>query len=218
MLTFPNTVSKGFQFNPRVATRTATQQTCIATLTEAQPKVYEDRAEPEKKRFTVLLVSEDRQLCSMVRSFLEHAGLRVFVCSRVERAENTFLPRQDIDMWIIDADSLGALGLYLAVRLRDFLPDLPILLLTGEELNQSVLLKLVHNAWWRLEKPLSPSNLLAAVHGALSGKNITSRVNDCPDSAVSHTEDGHQLPSAQIQVQADGLSALIAINFGRPRD
>jgi len=219
MLTSPNTVSKSFQFNPRVATQTAAQQTCIATLTEAQPDVHEDRAEPEKKRCTVLLVSEDRQLCSMVRSFLEHAGLCVFVCSSVERAENTFLPRHDIDMWIIDADSLGALGLYLAVRLRDFLSDLPILLLTGEELNQSVLLKLVHNAWLRLEKPLSPTNLLAAVHGALSGKNITTRVKDYPDSAVFNTENGHQLRSAQIQVQADWLSALIAIKLGnRPRD
>jgi CheY-like chemotaxis protein len=219
MLSLTNVVSKSLQFTPRDTTQSSLQQTCIATLTEAQPGVHEDRAEPGKKHFTVLLVSEDRQLYSMVRSFLEHAGLCVFVCSCVERAENTFLPRHDIDMWIIDADSLGALGLYLAVRLRDFLSDLPILLLTGEELNQSVLLKLVHNAWLRLEKPLSPTKLLAAVHGALAGNNITTRVQDSPDSVVSHPEDGHQLPSAQFQVQADWLSALIAINIGnRPRD
>jgi len=210
MSNLPNFESS-FQVNQREFSRNSLQATCIAPSSEPQRRMRDDKPEPEKRRSTVLLVSEDHQLCSMVRSFLEHAGLAVFICSGVERAESTFLHRRDIDLWIIDADSLGAHGLYLAVRLRDLLADAPILLFTGEELNRSILLTLVHNRWSTLEKPVSPTRLLAAVHNVLTGikKNRTKTL----DADIPPSEDKHRHSQNNIQLQSDWLAAFTGRNI-----
>ena len=131
--------------------------------------------EPEEKNLIairrtvkVVLLSLDDPFCSLVRSYLQQMGLSVFVCSSAERATSEFLNRRDIDIWLIDVQSLGIEAMYFALTLRDVHPEAPTILLSGWQDNERSVWHLISTNWPLVRKPVKLSELLDAIRQQLS--------------------------------------------------
>lgn len=124
----------------------------------------------------IVIVSDDRYFCALVRSYLESAGLCVFVCTSSERAESLFLSRYSIDLWIIDVQSLGIEAVYVATRVSELSPEVPLLVIDGPRSDRASLRALLPEFWVPLKKPVELPDLLASVHCMLEGGRRPKRV------------------------------------------
>lgn len=122
----------------------------------------------EKRSLKIVIVSDDRYFCGLVRSYLESAGLCAFVCTTSERAENLFLSRCGIDLWIIDVQVLGIEAVYVATRVSELSPEVPLLVIDGPRQDQVPLRALLPGGWVLLKKPVELPDLLANVHRMLA--------------------------------------------------
>lgn len=137
--------------------------------------IKEPESDPEaqqpgltKRVLKIVIVSDDRYFCGLVRSYLESAGLSVFVCTTSERAENLFLSRSGIDLWIIDVQALGLEAVYIATRVSELNPEVPLLVIDGPRHDQVSLRSLLPGGWILLKKPVELPDLLANVHRMLA--------------------------------------------------
>lgn len=135
------------------------------------PEVDPEAQRPSlaKRLPKIVIVSDDRYFCALVRSYLESAGLCVFVCTTSERAENLFLSRCDMDLWIIDVQALGIEAVYIATRVSELSPGIPLLVIDGPRSDQAPLCALLPESWALLKKPVELLDLLASVHRMLEG-------------------------------------------------
>ena len=63
-------------------------------------------------------------------------------------------------------------GLELTRRLRQLVPSLPVVLISGSNPEESVLQQLPNDRIAYLQKPFSSSQLVATVHGLLTGITV----------------------------------------------
>ena len=122
----------------------------------------------------LVLLSSDDRLCILVRSYLQHLGFCVFTCAGVDRAERRFLERRDIELWLVDVETLGIEAMYLAARVREVHSEVPIILISGLEQTDSDVQRCMWQNWIRLRKPIQLPDLLAAIHRALTTVSGTS--------------------------------------------
>lgn len=115
-----------------------------------------------------VLLSADHPFCILVRSYLQHLGFCVFTCSSADRAEQQFLERRDIDLWVVDADALGADAMCLASRVRDLHAELPIVVISGAGQEECVPRTFSWQGWIRIRKPIQLPDLLAIIQRALA--------------------------------------------------
>jgi len=78
----------------------------------------------------VLAVDDDETIRLLVCTMLERVGLRCLTAGGVEEA-NRILQRNDIDLVLSDIDMPGTNGLEFVRKLRQALPDVPVILMTG---------------------------------------------------------------------------------------
>ena len=113
---------------------------------------------------TILLIDDNAVQAATRQTILKRAGYFVIAALSPERALEQFRNNEfpaPIDLIITDHIMPGLNGNHFVAALREFAPDVPVLVITGlaeaEEEYQNL------NVHFRL-KPLLPDNLLASVH------------------------------------------------------
>jgi len=123
---------------------------------------------PEPLQKTILLVDDDPDIRSLMRTFLEHEGYSVLTSGDADRALQIFRSAQqnsiEIDLLLTDFYMPNRSGIELALELKNLRQDLPVLLISGAFLGSEYLDQLQQQGWTFLRKPFVFPDLLAAVH------------------------------------------------------
>jgi CheY-like chemotaxis protein len=120
---------------------------------------FRDRMTP-----TVLLIDDNAVQAATRQTILKRAGYFVIAVLSPERALDQFKNDEfpaPIDLIITDHVMPGLNGSEFVRKVRDFAPDVPVLVISGMEEAEAEYEGL--NTHFRL-KPLLPDNLLASVH------------------------------------------------------
>jgi len=113
---------------------------------------------------TVLLIDDNAVQAATRQTILKRAGYHVIAVLSPERALEQFRNNEfpaEIDLLITDHVMPGMNGAEFVRHIREFAPDVPILVISGMEEAEDEYDGL--NIQFRL-KPLLPDNLLASVH------------------------------------------------------
>src|ERR1700735_2637794 len=116
----------------------------------------------------ILLVDDDADVRSLTRTFLEHEGYSVFSSGDAERAAQIFRSLPQIDLLVTDLYMPGRSGMELGLELKAIRRDLPVLMISGEILEEGQEESLKAEGWSFLAKPFRLPDLLAAVHRILA--------------------------------------------------
>ncbi len=132
---------------------------------------------------TILIVEDNSAILELFASVLREAGFNVYTASSVEEAMRIGLHKAvNLDLLLTDvllphAANLqlkrgptygkGATGLDLFRQLKDKLPGIRVLFMSGQTDDQLKTLGLSRDRYTLLRKPLMPETLLKAVHAAL---------------------------------------------------
>jgi CheY-like chemotaxis protein len=120
--------------------------------------------------FTILLIDDNAIQAATRQTILKRAGYFVIAVLSPERALEQFRNNEfpaPIDLILTDHIMPGMNGSEFVTKLREFQPDVPVLVISGLEEAEHAYAGLgIH---FRL-KPLLPDNLLATVHRLLEPK------------------------------------------------
>lgn len=116
----------------------------------------------------LILLSTDERFCMLVRSYLQHMGFCVFTCTSFDRAKRQFLCRNDIDLWLVDAEALTAEAINFATELRAMHSEVPIVLITESRQGASNMQRQRGQDWLSVRRPIALPDLLATIHRALA--------------------------------------------------
>jgi len=120
-----------------------------------------------RKSAKILVVDDDPDIRSLIRTFLEHEGYTVHVSGDADRAAKLFSRSTDIDLVITDYSMPQRSGFDLARELRSLRPSLRMLIISGAILSSGKLDQMQAYGWRFLTKPFSLPRLLAEVHSIL---------------------------------------------------
>jgi DNA-binding NtrC family response regulator len=127
----------------------------------------ESQAARSLESSTILVVDDDPDIRSLIRTFLEHEGYHVHTSGDVHRAAQIFRRASHIDLLITDYSMPHRSGMDLAHELKSIRPSLPVLIISGIFLPSGQLDRMQSEGWSFLAKPFSLPRLLAAVHDIL---------------------------------------------------
>jgi DNA-binding response OmpR family regulator len=116
---------------------------------------------------TILVVDDDADIRSLIRTFLEHEGYHVYTSGDANRASQIFRRASYIDLLIADYSMPYRSGMDLAHEIKSLQPTLPILIISGAYLDPMQFQYLRTEGWSFLAKPFSFPQLLANVHEIL---------------------------------------------------
>jgi DNA-binding NtrC family response regulator len=114
-----------------------------------------------------LVVDDDRNVCRVLKSLLEQAGLSVLAAHDVETAIS-IIQNQELDLIITDLKMPGKSGLDLLAWSRQRKPAVPIILITAFGNVESAVTAMKKGAYDFITKPLNIDELLNVVKKALS--------------------------------------------------
>jgi DNA-binding NtrC family response regulator len=121
---------------------------------------------------TILVVDDDSDIRSLIRTFLEHEGYNVHTCEDADRAVHIFRRSPGIDLLITDFSMPERTGLDLAREIKSIRPTLPVLIVSGIIMAAAELERMRIRNWNFLPKPFSLPQLLAEVHRILSSAPV----------------------------------------------
>jgi DNA-binding NtrC family response regulator len=121
---------------------------------------------------TILVVDDDPDIRSLIRTFLEHEGYRVNTCANADRAVHIFRRSPNIDLLITDFSMPERTGMDLAREIKTMRPSLPVLIVSGIIMAAVELEQMRIRNWNFLPKPFSLPQLLAEVHRILGSAPI----------------------------------------------
>jgi DNA-binding NtrC family response regulator len=116
---------------------------------------------------TILVVDDDSDIRSLIRTFLEHEGYNVNTCEDADRAVHIFRRSPGIDLLITDFSMPERTGMDLAREIKSIRPSLPVLIVSGIIMAGAELEQMRIRNWNFLPKPFSLPQLLAEVHRIL---------------------------------------------------
>jgi response regulator RpfG family c-di-GMP phosphodiesterase len=129
-------------------------------VTRVKPLLTEQR--PSEEPVTILVVDDDAALRTLVRTTFEHAHLRV------EEADSAFgasvrIEQRHPDVVVLDVAMpvMDGISFCRSLKADPFTRELPVVLLTGDELSDEALERAGADA--HLRKPFSPLSLLSVV-------------------------------------------------------
>ena len=124
---------------------------------------------PARGSGRVLVVEDEPALARVVERALTRAGYAVARCATGADALGVVRAAPgDVDVVLSDVAMPGMTGDQLALALRDLRPDLPVVLMTGFSHSVTAERAREIGAVALLHKPVSPAELVAAVHDALA--------------------------------------------------
>lgn len=115
----------------------------------------------------ILVVDDDPDIRSLIRTFLEHEGHTVYVSGDPDRAAKIFSRSPDIDLVITDYSMPHRSGFDLGRELKTIRPSLRLLIISGAIVSSGQLDQMQTRGWRFLSKPFSLPQLLAEVHSIL---------------------------------------------------
>ena len=116
----------------------------------------------------ILLVDDDPDIRSLMRTFLEHEGYSVFTSGDAERAVQIFRSVPQIDLLVTDLYMPGRSGLELGRELKALRSELPVLLISGGAGAEDYAAQTREEGWNFLAKPFRLPEFLAMVHRILA--------------------------------------------------
>ena len=116
----------------------------------------------------ILVVDDDADIRSLIRTFLEHEGYHVYTSGDANRAAQIFRRAPHIDLLITDYYMPFRSGMNLALEIKSIQPTLPILMMSGAYLGRTQLHQLRSEGWNFLAKPFTFPQLLANIHEILN--------------------------------------------------
>src|ERR1700722_5773806 len=117
---------------------------------------------------TILLVDDDPDIRSLTKTFLEHEGYRVYSSGDAGRAAQIFRSAPKIDLLVTDLYMPHRSGMELAIELKGLRSELPVLMVSGGQVDGSQKTRLQEEGWSFLAKPFRLPELLATVHRILA--------------------------------------------------
>jgi DNA-binding NtrC family response regulator len=123
---------------------------------------------PEFSPSMILLADDDPDIRSLTRTFLEHEGYSVFSSGNAERAIQIFRSVPTIDLLVTDLYMPGQSGVDLGRELKALRSDLPVLLISGGDVDGEFEKQTRAEGWNFLAKPFRLPELLAMVHRILA--------------------------------------------------
>jgi len=117
---------------------------------------------------TILLVDDDSDIRSLYKAFLRHAGYAVLSCHNTQRAAEVFASRPNIDLLLTDIHMPEGSGVELAQTLTAAKPEMPVILISGEDISQRRAAEILSRSWRFVQKPVSLPYLLDLIHTLLT--------------------------------------------------
>jgi two-component system chemotaxis response regulator CheY len=117
---------------------------------------------------TILVVDDDSDIRSLTKTFLEHEGYEVFSSGAADRAAQLFRRLPRVDLLVTDLYMPKRSGIELALELKSLQRELPVLMISGGQVDGSHRLRVYEQGWSFLAKPFRLPELLAAVHQILA--------------------------------------------------
>jgi two-component system, OmpR family, response regulator len=167
----------------------------------------------------VVVVDDDASIRALLSEYLQDNELRVSaVAGSAELMQH--LDRDTVDLVVLDVRLHGEDGMQIAHRLRERLPTLPILMLTGraEEVDRVMGLELGADDY--LTKPFSPRELLARIRALLRRAQLQQTAADAVSKARAYRFNGWELniglrrlrdPAGQaVELTSGEFSLLVA--------
>ncbi len=115
----------------------------------------------------VLIVDDDAIVLQSCQRILEAEGMEARVAHSVEEGEQA-LKKEAFDLMLTDIKMPGQDGFEMIVRARRLLPDLPILMMSGYSVSETIEKSIHFGANHYISKPFTPQELLEAVHQTVS--------------------------------------------------
>lgn len=115
----------------------------------------------------ILIVDDDPDIRSLIRTFLEHEGYTVYASGDPDRAAKIFSRAPDIDLVITDYSMPQRSGFDLGRELRSIRSSVRILIISGAIVSSGQYDQIETQGWKFLPKPFSLPRLLAEVHRML---------------------------------------------------
>lgn len=116
---------------------------------------------------TILVVDDDPDIRSLLRTFLEHEGYVVYASGDQNRATQIFR-RSPVDLVILDYSMPQRSGSELARELQTIRPSVCIMIISGAIMPPAELEQVQTRGWTFLAKPFSLPKLLTEVHTILA--------------------------------------------------
>src|SRR3989344_3544877 len=114
----------------------------------------------------VLVVDDDARIRDLLRRYLSQEGFEVLLAEDA-KALNRLLPRETVDLIVLDLMLPGEDGLSICRRLRAANDVTPIIMLTAKVEDVDRIVGLEVGADDYLPKPFNPRELLARIHAVL---------------------------------------------------
>jgi DNA-binding NtrC family response regulator len=115
----------------------------------------------------ILIVDDDRVVLASCRRILESEGYAVSLTSSVKEALQ-MMEEKNFDLLLVDLIMPEYDGLYLVGNVRENLPHLPILVMSGYPTPETISSGMRMGATHFIAKPFTPDELITAVHRAFA--------------------------------------------------
>jgi len=133
----------------------------------------------DKNRFRVLLVDDDAEFVGILRELLERSGYEVVTSySGKEALEKVHEPQQGIDLALVDLVMPLMDGYTLLEKLRDVMPELPVIMVTGQGTVQNVVEAIKLGAKDFVTKPFDKDILLSKIDAIRKTRELEDRVDN----------------------------------------
>ena len=113
----------------------------------------------------ILIVDDDRVVLASCRRILESEGYTASPTSSVKEAL-AMLEQEKFDLLLVDVIMPEYDGMYLIGNVRENLPHLPILVMSGYPTPETISSGMRMGATHFIAKPFTPDELITAVHKA----------------------------------------------------
>jgi len=118
-------------------------------------------------KINILLAEDDKNLGTILKTYLEAKGFNVHLCEDGEKALDFFSANQNIEFCILDVMMPKKDGFYVAKEIRKSDKTIPILFLTAKSLEKDKLKGFQIGADDYMTKPFSMDELLVRVQAIL---------------------------------------------------
>jgi len=174
---------------------------------------------------TILLVDDDPLVRDSATRLLQEQGLKVIACSDGYEAMNR-LDEGIVDAVLSDIKMPGLTGLELLEKIRNFDPEIPVLLMTGYADLEMAVAAIQGGVFDFILKPFNPPHLFHAVDKALSFKHLrlfeknfhtelTRRLAEAKQELQIHYD---QMLQREKHASADQVATRLGQNIQQPVD
>src|SRR5208283_1774405 len=152
----------------------------------------------------ILIVDDDQEVLQVLRDLIEFAGYDVTTASEEEKALIA-VQNEPFDLSIVDLQLQRLNGIDLMKKLRCFLPDMPVLILTGYGTIESAVEAMKQGAYGYLTKPVDPDDLRSHIEKALEDLRLTAEIDRLKALLA------HEYGSAKIVARSERMQQVLDV-------